>query len=116
MSSNTKKPGDAANWSMPEPVFRSSEGTPLKNAAERLKRSSSPGPEGSAKAENIMENEHEIAEKTVDPQGETAAGKHERGDNLMMSMTAVGVLSLIAVAIILVLFYFLFYRSATGAP
>ncbi|CAN5328443.1 hypothetical protein BH20ACI2_BH20ACI2_14810 [soil metagenome] len=117
MSNEPKKPGDGAGWSMPDPVFRSSKGQSLKG--------SSPDPGESENDENtakepdiIMENEpKDIVEATTDPQGESAVEKKAKGDKLGRSMTAVGLVALLAAGVIFLLFYFLFFRqAATGTP
>ena len=59
-----------------------------------------------------MENENrDVVDATNDPQGENAIGKHERGDRLTMSMTAIGLISLALAGILFLLVYFLFFTG-----
>jgi carbohydrate-binding DOMON domain-containing protein len=114
MSTEPEKPGEEPIWSMPKPVFRSSEGRDLRAALAAAEVDTLTPDE----RENIMENEpKDVAEATTDPQAENAVEKHVRGDKLSFSMTAVGLLSLLVVAILFLLFYFLVFRTGgTGMP
>lgn len=103
MPNEQNKPGNGEEWSMPEPVFRSSEGVRLKKANTEQ-----------GEEQKMNEERNEAARETIDPEGETAVGKHDRGDRLGLSMTAVGLISLAVAAILFLLFYFLVFR--TGGP
>ncbi len=114
MSNEPKKPGDDADWSMPEPVFRSSGGQDLRAVSANEKNNA--GNEDVTEIPEIkIENEpKDAAEATTDPQGENAIEKEAKGDKLGMSMTAVGLISLLIAAILFLLVYFLLVRS--GGP
>ena len=115
MSSEPEKSGEEIVWSMPNPVFRSTDGKDLRAGPDKNGEAETP----SAKdTENIMENDpKQIAEATTDPHGENALGKHDRGDKLSISMTAIGLLSLLVVGILFLLFYFLVFQTGNpGSP
>ncbi len=111
MNNEPENTGTEAEWSMPEPIYRSSEGKDLKSTPNDPEDSR--GTEHSQKEREItMENEqNDVAEATSDPQGENAVGKHERGDNISLSMTAVGLLALLIAGIAFLMVYFLFFRT-----
>ncbi len=112
MSNKLEKSGAEAEWSMPEPVFRSSAGKGLRTPV--------PGSDISedevaaeTEREEMMENERkDIREATTDPEGENAIEKEVKGDKLGTSMTAVGLLALLGAGVIFLLVYFLFFRDA----
>jgi preprotein translocase subunit SecF len=114
MSNEPKKTGDDADWSMTEPVFRSSDGQDLRAVSANEKNNA--GNEDVTEIPEIkMENDAiDAAEATTDPQGENAMEKEAKGDKLGMSMTAVGLISLLIAAILFLLVYFLFFKS--GGP
>jgi hypothetical protein len=110
MSNEPKQSGGDSEWTMPEPIFRSSDGHDLRSVLARAENSV--GSEDVTEVpENKMENESKQAAATG-PQIEGAIEMETKGDKLGMSMTAVGLLALLGAGVIFLLFYFLFFRQA----
>ena len=112
MSNEPEKSGNESEWTMPKPVFRSSDGHDLR--AEPATQKMSIGSEDVTEVPEInMEDESkDVVEATTDPQGENAIEKEAKGDKLGVSMTVVGLLALLGAGVIFLLFYFLFFRQA----
>ena len=112
MSNEPEKSGSESEWSMPKPVFRSSDGLDLRSG--RANGENSSGSEDVTEIpESKMNNESkDVVAATTDPQGEDAIEKEVKGDRLGMSMTAIGLVALLGAAVIFILFYLLFFRQA----
>lgn len=97
---------------MPEPVFRSTVGQDPREAPAEGNRSF--GSEDVTEIPEIkMENESKsVVEPVNDPEAADAIQKEIRGDKLGLSLTAIGLISLLIAGIAFLLFYFLFFRSA----
>jgi hypothetical protein len=111
MSNEPEKSDSDSEWTMPKPVFRSSDGLDLRAASEDKK---SIGSEDVTEIPEIkMENEsNEIVNAANEAEAENAIRKEVRGDKLGMSMTVIGLLALLGAAVIFLLFYYLFFRPA----
>jgi hypothetical protein len=113
MSNGSDKSGNSGEWTMPEPVFRSSDGIKLGGSSVDNAMASDRGTE----PHKIMENEpSDVAKATIDPQGESAMEKEAKGDKLGASMTLVGILALLGAAILFALVYFMFFWGQTPSP
>ena len=117
MSTEPEKPENGAEWKMPEPVFRSSDGQDVK--AEPASEKLFYGNEDTTQIPGF-EMENDLKQEDVsatDQEVESAIKKEERGDKLGMSMTAIGLIALLGAGLIFLLFYFLFFRqSIPDAP
>jgi preprotein translocase subunit SecF len=111
MSIEPEEPGEEPTWSMPTPVFRSTQGRDLR-AAVHLTLDAE-GQEKSDKNTTMENQPKDIVEETTDPQGENAIEKEAKGDKLGASMTLVGVLALLGAAILFLLVYFMFFWGRT---
>ena len=113
MSNELDKSDKSGKWSMPEPVFRSSEGTKVGGSSVEDVMTGEKGTD----PETIMENEPvDVVKATTDPQGENAIEKEAKGDKLGASMTLIGVLALLGAAILFLLVYFMFFWGKTPSP
>lgn len=112
MNNPSDKSGNSGEWTMPEPVFRSSDGTRIGASGDKAIAD-----DKAAEPKNLMENEPvDVAKATTDPQGENAIEKEAKGDKLGASMTVIGVLSLLGAAILFLLVYFMFFWGRTPNP
>lgn len=112
MAGEPEKPESGAEWKMPEPIFRSSDGhDPRTDPADGKQIVGSE--DVTEIPENKMENESkQAAEPSLGLEAEKAIESEEKGDRLGMSMTVVGLLALLGAGVIFLLFYFLFFRQA----
>ena len=114
MAGEPEKPENGAEWSMPEPVFRSSDGHDLR--AEPTIGNNIVGSEDTTEIPEFkMENQSKDTKNATGPEIENAVETEVRGDKLGMSMTLVGLIALLGAAVIFLLIYFLFFKDAVPA-
>jgi hypothetical protein len=111
MTNEPEKSASESEWTMPNPIFRSSDGHDLR--AEPLNEGNVVGNEEVTENPEIkMENESKREDAATDPDGQSAVEKEVRGDKLGASMTVIGLLALLGAAVIFLLAYYLLFRPA----
>ena len=118
MANEPEKPDNEAEWKMPEPVFRSSDGQDLRAEQPAIEIAFA-GNEDTTEIPGFKMEEHlkQTGDPATEREAERAIEKEVKGDKLGMSMTAIGLAALLGAAVIFLLFYFLFFRqSIPDAP